>query len=100
MEGFFLPPLTFNSQGAMLLTNCGTVETPVAPAVEVSTAEPATGAGELLQAAVVRDESPEVSPATMGNLVQGNNRFAFDSYHMVWRCCTSCANLRMSTLSC
>lgn len=55
----------------LLLTACGAVEAP------------ATGASELVRASVARDESPEVSPATVGDLAQGNNRFAFDFYHQV-----------------
>ena len=58
----------------LLLTACGAVETPT---------KSATGAGELLQASVARDESPEVNLATVGDLAQGNNRFAFDLYHQV-----------------
>lgn len=58
----------------LLLTACGAVETP---------AVPTTGTGELVRASVARDESPEVSPATVGDLAQGNNRFAFDFYHQV-----------------
>lgn len=65
----------------LLLTACGAVETPATPTVEGLADEPATGAGVLVRASVARDESPEVSPATVGDLAKGNNRFAFDFYH-------------------
>jgi serpin B len=75
----------------LLLAACGAGETPATPtagAGEVETpatpmAEPTASSGELVQAAVGRDESPEVSSASVGELAQGNNRFAFDFYHQV-----------------
>jgi serpin B len=63
----------------LLLVACGTVGTAATPTVEA----PAAGAVELVRASVARDESAEVSPATVGDLAQGNHRFAFDFYHQV-----------------